>query len=62
MDTKKLLIMYMTHSVFVLFCFVLFFFFGLIRAAPEAYGSSQARGQIGAVAAGLPTATAMPDP
>ena len=42
-------------------CFVGFFvFFGfvclfvcLIRAAPTAYGSSQARGQIGAAAAGL---------
>ena len=32
-----------------LFCFVLFFF----RAVPRAYGSSQARGQLGAVAAGL---------
>ena len=30
-----------------------FFFFFLFRAIPEAYGSSQARGQIGAVAAGL---------
>ena len=31
-----------------------FFFFGLFyRAAPEAYGGSQPRGQIGAVAAGL---------
>ena len=32
---------------FVLFCFVLF------TAAPAAYGSSQARRQIGAAAAGL---------
>ena len=32
-----------------------FFFFGLFRAASMAYGSSQARGQIGAVAAGLHT-------
>ena len=30
-----------------------FFFFCLFRAAPTAYGSSQARGQIGAAAAGL---------
>ena len=29
------------------FCFF-FFFFLLFRSAPEAYGSSQARGQIGA--------------
>ena len=32
------------------------------RAAPVAYGSSQAKGQIGAAAAGYTTATAMPDP
>ena len=32
---------------FVLFCF------GLFRAAPAAYGGSQAKGQIRAVAAGL---------
>ena len=30
-----------------------FFFFSLFRATPEAYGSSQARGQIGASAGGL---------
>ena len=32
---------------------ILFFFFCLFRAAPTAYGGSQARGLIGAVAAGL---------
>ena len=32
-----------------LFCFVFYFF----RAAPATYGNSQARGQIGATAAGL---------
>ena len=32
---------------------VITFFFMLFRAAPEAYGGSQARGQIGAAAAGL---------
>ena len=31
----------------------LFFFFGLFRAPPVAYGGSQGRGQIGAVAIGL---------
>ena len=31
----------------------LFFIFCLFRATPEAYGGSQARGQIGAVAASL---------
>ena len=56
--------------------FVLFFFF--LRAAPMAYGDSQARGQVGAVAASLhhshsnvgsephlrptPQLTATPDP
>ena len=55
-----------------------FFFFGLFRATPAAYVSSQARGLIRAVAAGLhhshsniksephlqptPQLTAMPDP
>ena len=61
------------------FSFNLFFFFLLLfRAAPEVYGGSQARGQIGATAAGLhhshsnarskpslrptPQLTAAPDP
>ena len=35
------------------FTFFFFFFFLLFRAIPVAYGGSQARGQIGAVAAGL---------
>ena len=51
-----------------------FFFFGFFRASPETYGSSQARGQIGAAAAGphhskptlrlrpTPQITAMLDP
>ena len=34
-------------------CYILFFFFGLLRAAPAAYGRSQARDLIGTVAAGL---------
>ena len=58
-----------------LFCFVLFCLFAFSRAAPEAYGDSQARGLIGAVATGLhqshsnagseqptPQPTATPDP
>ena len=46
-----------------LFCFFvcLFFVFCPFRAAPAAYGGSQATGLIGAVAAGLHTATARPD-
>ena len=56
----------------------IFFFFCLLRATPVAYGGSQDRGRIGAVAAGLrhnhsharsepclqptPQPTAMPDP
>ena len=34
--------------------FILFFVFCLFRAAPMAYGGSQARGQIRAVATSLP--------
>ena len=60
------------------FFFFFFFFFCIFRAAPAAYGGSQARGLIGAVAAGLhhshsnmgsephlqptPQLTATPDP
>ena len=42
--------------LFFFFCFLFFvfcFFFCFSRAAPLAYGGSQARGPIGAVAAGL---------
>ena len=35
-----------------------FFVFAFLRATPMAYGNSQARGQIGAVAASYTTATA----
>ena len=42
------------------FCFC--FCFCLLRAAPEAYGSSQARGKIRAVALAYTTAIAMLDP
>ena len=38
---------------FVLFCFYLLFLFLFFRTVPVAYGSSQARGQIGAATAGL---------
>ena len=38
--------------------FFFLFFFGLFRASPVAYGSSQARGSIGAVATGLHYTTA----
>ena len=41
--------------------FFVFFVFGLFRAAPTAYGGSQARGQIGAVALAYTTAMATPD-
>jgi len=37
-------------------------YFCLFRAVPMAYGGYQARGQIGAVAAGSTTAIAMRDP
>jgi len=43
------------HFCFLSFflSFFFFFFFGLFRVSPVAYGSSQGRGQIGAVATGL---------
>ena len=40
-----------SYSFFFFFC--LFCLFAFFRAAPVAYGDSQARGLIGAVAAGL---------
>ena len=40
----------------------IFLFLSFFRAAPTAYGGSQARGLIRASAAGLRTATATPDP
>lgn len=42
-------------------CFLFGWFFWLSRARPEAYGSSQARGQIGVLGVAYTTATAMPD-
>ena len=45
-------------AFFFLFSFFFFFFFG----APAAYGSSQARGLIGAAAEAYATATAKTDP
>jgi len=44
-----------TPGIILLFCFVLFCFclFAISWAAPVAYGGSQARGLIGAVATGL---------
>ena len=66
------------NSIVFLFCFVFFVFLPFSGAAPAAYGGSQARGLIGAVAAGLrqshrnarseprlrstPQLMAMPDP
>ena len=47
-------------SLLLFFYFIYFFYF--LRAAPTAYGGSQARGRIRATAVGLPTATAMLDP
>ena len=40
-------------TLFYLFYFILSFFFPFSRAAPTAHGDSQARGPVGAVAAGL---------
>ena len=44
------------------FSFLFFFSFSFLMAAPVAYGRSQARGQIGAAAAGYAAATATWDP
>ena len=44
------------------FCLFVFCFVLLFRATPVAYEGSQARGLIELLAAGLVTATAMPDP
>ena len=46
----------------LLISFFYFFFILLFRAAPAAYGSSQARGQTGATAASYTTAIATQDP
>ena len=44
------------------YSFIFFFFFFLFRTAPEAYGSSQARDPMGAVAAGLHYSHTGPEP
>ena len=49
---------YICPRDFTLYLFY-FFVFCIFRAIPVAYGGSQARGQIGAAAAGLPQLTAM---
>ena len=46
----------------VSFCLFVFVFLPFSWAAPKAYGGSQAKGLIGAVAAGLATAKATQDP
>ena len=51
---RRLLAAKLLFFCFVLLCFVfLFCLFAFSRAAPAANGGSQARGRIGAVAAGL---------
>ena len=56
------------HSLYIVFWwtwvlnFIYFLFFCYFRATTMAYGGSQARGPVGAIAAGLCTATATPDP
>ena len=44
---------YQLCNFFLFFLFIIFLYFLLFRAAPMAYGSSQDRGQIRAVAIGL---------
>ena len=48
--------------VSLIYFFLIFLVFCLLRAAPAAYGGSQARGLIRAVATGLTRATATSDP
>ena len=43
----------LSHHAGTSYFFFSFFFFCLFRAVPMAYGSSQARGQMGTAAAGL---------
>ena len=45
------IVTYLCMSHLLFYCYYYFFFF--LMAVPVAYGSSQARGQIGAAAAGL---------
>ena len=52
----------LTRHFCVCVSFFFFFFFGSFRAAPVAYGSSQARGQLELQLQAYTTATAMPDP
>ena len=49
------------NSITSLMSWVLFFIYLFFRAAPVAYGGSQARGPIGAIAASLSTARATQD-
>ena len=49
---------YINNIIYILYMYaqhiyIFFFFFGLFRATPAAYGSSQVRGQITAAAGGL---------
>ena len=53
---------YMSVWPFSLFQYFLSFFFFFLRAAPEAYGGSQARDQIGALAARLRQSHSNVDP
>ena len=51
---SKVIQLYILYvSKYNIFFFILFFFFCLLRAIPAAYGCSQVRGQIRAVASGL---------
>ena len=52
---------FLYSSVFSLYLFIYLFIY-FVRATPAAYGSSQARGQIGVAAAHYTTATATWDP
>ena len=51
--TSRFVIVLFSFSFVFLFFFFFFCLFAFSRAAPEAYGGSQAKGLIGAVATGL---------
>ena len=53
LEARLFLFCFVLGFVWGFFCLFFFFFFGISRATPMAYGGSQVRGRIGAVAAGL---------
>ena len=61
-NIKLLTVLLILSGSMIVVCLFFFFFFCLFRAAPTAFGGSQVRGHIGAVAAGLHQSHSNPDP